>query len=107
MGYWKRAVLYTFTGGNDGAYPVGWLTLDQSGVIYGTTVSGGQFGYGTVFKLVNGKRGNWNEVTLHGFRSTDGSQPNWGVTLDASGHIFGIAEAGGANNFGTIYEISQ
>jgi uncharacterized repeat protein (TIGR03803 family) len=108
VGYWKRTVLYTFTGGNDGAYPqaFGGLVLDQNGAIYGITVYGGQFGYGTVFKLVNGKRGNWNEVTLHGFRSTDGTQPI-GIALDSSGHIFGSTNSGGANNFGVMYEIIQ
>jgi hypothetical protein len=49
-------VLYTFTGGADGAYPYAGLTMDRVGNLYGTTqfLGGngcGGFGCGTVFRL--------------------------------------------------------
>ena len=55
----KLAVLYNFTGGNDGAGPEGSLLRDEQGNLYGTTVGGGGpcqieqtvVGCGTVFKL--------------------------------------------------------
>src|ERR1039457_3903405 len=36
-----EAVLYSFTGGADGATPVGGLITDQAGNLYGTTTAGG------------------------------------------------------------------
>jgi uncharacterized repeat protein (TIGR03803 family) len=53
----KETVLYTFSGGADGAYPLAGLVMDQQENLYGTTEEGGasgfgSFGYGTVFKLV-------------------------------------------------------
>ena len=51
-----ETVLYSFTGGADGAYPNGPLVFDSQGNLYGTTVAGGIegcniVGCGTVFKL--------------------------------------------------------
>jgi len=43
--------LYSFSGGNDGAGPVGGLVQATDGSFYGTTYNGGQGGAGTVFRL--------------------------------------------------------
>jgi uncharacterized repeat protein (TIGR03803 family) len=43
--------LYSFSGGNDGAAPVGGLVQGSDGSFYGTTYTGGQGGAGTVFRL--------------------------------------------------------
>ena len=45
-------VLYRFTGGADGSYPISGLTLDAAGNLYGTTSGAGIYSLGTVFKLV-------------------------------------------------------
>jgi uncharacterized repeat protein (TIGR03803 family) len=47
----KETVLYSFTGGSDGAYPYASLLRHANGNIYGTTSGGGAYGYGTVFEL--------------------------------------------------------
>jgi uncharacterized repeat protein (TIGR03803 family) len=56
----NEIVLYTFTGGSDGAYPYGYLIMDEVGNLYGTTYQGGDSscvsapagaGCGVVFKL--------------------------------------------------------
>jgi uncharacterized repeat protein (TIGR03803 family) len=47
-------VLYSFCSASnctDGAEPDAGLTRDAAGNLYGTTITGGAFGYGTVFKL--------------------------------------------------------
>jgi uncharacterized repeat protein (TIGR03803 family) len=46
-----ETVLYSFTGGHDGKYPIGTLILDGAGNLYGTTQQGGRYGWGVVFKL--------------------------------------------------------
>ena len=50
-GVWTLTDLYDFTGGDDGALPIGSVILDASGNIYGTAANGGAFGYGTVWML--------------------------------------------------------
>lgn len=53
-GSWKETVLHVFTGvAGDGAYPdnVGGVVVDNAGNVYGTTSSGGKYGYGTVFEV--------------------------------------------------------
>lgn len=47
----KETVLHSFALSGDGAYPQGALVRDAAGNLYGTTQSGGTFGFGTVFKL--------------------------------------------------------
>jgi len=46
-----ETVLHAFIGGNDGAAPVAALIWDRAGNLYGTAMSGGTHGVGTVFKL--------------------------------------------------------
>jgi uncharacterized repeat protein (TIGR03803 family) len=61
-------VLYSFTGGADGAFPFGALVGDHAGNLYGTTPYGGASGYGTVFKLdTTGK-----ETVLYSFTGGGG-----------------------------------
>ena len=54
-GSWTYTDLYDFTGGNDGANPVGSLILDGTGNLYGTTLGGGSTncfrGCGVVFEI--------------------------------------------------------
>lgn len=50
-GQWKETILYSFTGGSDGQYPSGGLTLDSAGNLYGATSDGGTNGYGVVFEI--------------------------------------------------------
>jgi uncharacterized repeat protein (TIGR03803 family) len=45
----QAKALYSFACGKDGAYPYAGLLRDDSGNLYGTTESGGDSGWGTVF----------------------------------------------------------
>ena len=72
---WTETVLYRFTGGSDGALPVGDLVFDQAGNIYGTTAGGGSSQEGTVYELTP-SNGNWTENVLWSFTGgNDGGKP--------------------------------
>src|SRR5271170_7214742 len=49
-----ETLLYSFTGGTDGGTPYAGLIQDGSGNLYGTTLIGGAFDQGVVFKLDTG-----------------------------------------------------
>lgn len=48
---WTYSSLYDFTGGNDGKFPYGGVTLDSSGNLYGTTLRGGLSLQGVVWTI--------------------------------------------------------
>jgi hypothetical protein len=51
---YTESVLYSFLGGNDGAYPGAALIIDKTGALFGTTEEGGTPNvYGTVFKVTH------------------------------------------------------
>jgi uncharacterized repeat protein (TIGR03803 family) len=50
-GEWTPALVYSFTGGNDGGYPEDTLALSSKGLFYGTAGIGGPSEKGTVFSL--------------------------------------------------------
>lgn len=107
VGYWKFSLIHSFTGSTDGGYPAGGLAIDSSGSIYGTTLAGGLFQYGTVYKFAHGTKAGWNQTVLHNFvGTTDGYNPQ-GVILDSSGNVYGVAAQGGAKLDGVAYEITQ
>jgi uncharacterized repeat protein (TIGR03803 family) len=101
-GHWKETVLYTFSGGADGAFPFADLMLDSAGNIYGTTVYGGfmsgcaKLGCGVVFRLTRTTTG-WHEAVLHSFggNNVEGNYPS-ALVQDASGNLYGTVLQGGA-----------
>src|SRR5215469_12832287 len=102
----NETVLYTFSGGNDGAYPNLNVTLDSHGNLYGTTNNGGTSGagtsgYGVVFKFDP----SGHETVLHNFTGgNDGAYPN-GVIRDFKGNLYGAASGGGTSGSGVVYKI--
>jgi uncharacterized repeat protein (TIGR03803 family) len=50
-GGWSYTSLHDFTGGNDGAYLLGGVTLDANGNLYGTASAGGAYGSGVVWEI--------------------------------------------------------
>ncbi|HEY3974302.1 MAG TPA: choice-of-anchor tandem repeat GloVer-containing protein [Candidatus Sulfotelmatobacter sp.] len=82
-------VLHSFGNGNDGKSPIGTLTRDAKGNIYGTTIAGGAHGTGTIFRLSP----SGVERVLYSFPNPGQiySLPAGGVTLDSTGNIYGYA----------------
>jgi len=104
---WQETVIYSFTGGSDGTNPAtGDLIFDQAGNLYGTTIGGGAYGYGTVFELVP-SRGGWTEKVLYSFTGgNDGSQPFAGVIFDKAGNLYGTTVYAGSGDWGTVYKLT-
>jgi len=96
-GSWSEEILYAFKGGRDGNFPVGNLVFDQAGNLYGETGQGGNKDCGTVFKLTPDPGGSWSESVVHSFcaSKSDGRRPTGGLTMDASGNLFGVTWWGG------------
>jgi uncharacterized repeat protein (TIGR03803 family) len=91
-------------GGTNGWLPSGVLVADAAGNVYGTTMMGGTYGYGTVYKVTPDDM----MTVLYSFGATltDGLIPMDGLTIDASGNLFGTTRFGGQNGRGTIFKIA-
>ncbi len=51
-GHWTETILHSFNNlGTDGVYPTAGVIFDTSGILYGTTQSGGTYGNGVVFEI--------------------------------------------------------
>jgi uncharacterized repeat protein (TIGR03803 family) len=102
----KEKVLYSFGQGADGADPVAGVTLGTKGTIFGTTSTGGTYGYGIIFQLSPSSSG-WRETVLHTFEmESDGGTPYAGLVFDQSGNLYGGATSGGDGGGGTIFELT-
>jgi uncharacterized repeat protein (TIGR03803 family) len=84
--------------------PYGPLTFDAAGNLLGTTVYGGSNRNGSIFSL----SGPNHQVltTLFSFNGSNGSKVETGLVADGQGNFWGMTEAGGTANDGTIYELS-
>ena len=99
------STLASFAGAN-GSNPYAKLFADSSGNLFGTTYGGGAHNDGTVFELVKGASG-YTLSTLASFNSTNGANPDADLIEDGSGNLFGTTFAGGTNNDGTAFELTD
>jgi uncharacterized repeat protein (TIGR03803 family) len=109
-GSWTEKILYTFTGGNDSAFPAAGVIMDKKGNLYGTTTGVGS-GNGTVYEMVHSGAGTWSEKILYAFAGgNDGSSPSDQLVWDAVGNLYGTTNSGGGNTplcgCGTVFELS-
>jgi len=105
---WREIVLYRFTHGNDGAFPVGPVTLDAAGNVFGETISPSWCNSfisicGVVYKLSWSSAG-WQPSALYqipGDWNAVGS-----VVLDAAGNIFGMGNGPTETGISGVFEIT-
>ena len=108
---WIEKIVHNFAGGTtDGSSPVASVVL-HAGKLYGTTQVGGAGGSvnsGTAFELAPNGNSGWTETILHSFTNggTDGYNPDASVVFDSAGNLYGTTNSGGANNYGTVFELS-
>ena len=105
-GTWSETVLHSFKGGKDGAGPSANLILDAFGNLYGTTTSGGAYGYGVVFKLTRSADGKWREKVLHAFKDHPGAYPSGSLIFNAAGNLYGTTAGDGVKTFGSVFQIT-
>ena len=99
----SETVLYSFTGGADGANPYASVIRDSAGNLYGTTFAGGGAGQGVLYKLNTAG----NETPLYSFAGgADGANPNAGVVRDSAGNFYGTTIYGGTSRAGVVYQVT-
>ena len=94
--------LYEFSGSDDGGYPFADLVQGRDGKLYGTTESGGDNYYGTVFSLDT----KGTLTTLVSFNFTNGAYPAAGVIQGPDGNLYGSTFEGGAYGKGSIFSLT-
>jgi uncharacterized repeat protein (TIGR03803 family) len=88
----------------DGAFPVASLLKGSDGLLYGTTLIGGNGGAGVVFGLR--QDGNNFEILRHFTgRHGDGAAPRASVIQAKDGTLYGTTAEGGDLNLGTVFAL--
>jgi uncharacterized repeat protein (TIGR03803 family) len=86
----------------DGANPQTAVVEGSDGMLYGTTVGGGSYGGGTVFKV---SKDGQTYAILHNFNNNglDGTNPQGALLVGSDGALYGTTSEGGAytNQYGS------
>jgi uncharacterized repeat protein (TIGR03803 family) len=96
-----------FFNGANGANPYVGLTQGRDGSLYGTTIDGGAYGAGNVFKInLSG-----GLTSLYSFcaqtNCPDGQYPDTVLVLGMDGNFYGTTQSGGTNGgYGTVFKIT-
>ena len=89
------------TDGCCSTYP-GMMAQGRDGNIYGTTLQGGTYLYGNVFKMTPAG----TVTSIHSFDLTHGAYPQGGISLAQDGNFYGTTYQGGVNHYGTVFKIT-
>jgi len=105
----KLTKLYSFcaqSGCADGKLPEGTLVQAGNGDFYGVTVDGGAYKKGTIYQIT----ASGTLTTLYSFCAQsgcpDGFNPFGGLIQATDGNLYGTTSSGGANNYGTVFQIT-
>ena len=85
---WTESVVWNFSNGSEGYYPLSGVILDTAGNLYGTT-SYSSVGNGAVYELSPTQSG-WSEKTLYSFTGDDNGGGAGSLIVNAHGDLFGI-----------------
>lgn len=81
------------------SYPQSTLVFGDDGAMYGTTQMGGDFGYGSIFRITT----NGDFATLFSFNRTNGAYPFSGLLKAENGNFYGTAQNYGPLDYGTVF----
>lgn len=80
------------------------LTQGRDGLLYGTTVDGGTYGFGTAFRVSTSGA----FTVLHNFSGPEGEHPWGGLTLGTDGNFYGTTMNGGSGpSYGVVYRMTS
>ena len=102
--------LHPFVGlPNDGYLSFAGLVQGSDGNFYGTTVGGGQYGQGNVYRMTPG--GTYTNLYSLGSSSNDGIQPLAGLVQGSDGGFYGTTLVGGTSTScgtgcGTVFKLT-
>jgi uncharacterized repeat protein (TIGR03803 family) len=102
-GTWTEGVIFAL-GGSAGCNSQTSLKEDSLGNLYGTTVTGGQYGYGNVFTLTS-NNGTWSQTILHSFESGSDGAYGSGIDVSSAGIVYGVTSSGGSHNDGVVFDL--
>ena len=74
----------------------------SGGVLYGSTLGGGAFGYGVLYRLEGTGAG---YAVLHAFEGPDGERP--AGLVSAGSILYGTASEGGVSGHGVVFRVNQ
>jgi uncharacterized repeat protein (TIGR03803 family) len=85
----------------------GTLVLAADGSCWGTTLYGGAYGWGTIFR-VNADGSDWQTIVSFSGTSgpTRGKTPTSGLLKASDGNFYGTTFDDGANGYGTLFRIT-
>jgi len=96
-----ETVLYSFPGQPGGQQPQAGVILDSAGNLYGTTVAGGTYNYGSVFEF----SATGQMTLLYSFAAgADGESPDAPLFRTPKGDLYGTTFEGG-NGLGTVFKV--
>jgi uncharacterized repeat protein (TIGR03803 family) len=100
-----ETTLYNFVNGTDGGInPVAGVVRDSEGNLYGTTITGGTYGFGTIYKVTPAGVG----TILHSFNANghDGIAP-WASLVLYKNALYGTTQRGGTVGVGTVFKMTE
>jgi uncharacterized repeat protein (TIGR03803 family) len=109
-GAWTEAVIYSFTGRNDGASPAGGVLIgagpEGQTVLYGTALRGPSAG-GIVYSLTppSATGTSWTQTELCAFDTLYGFSTG-PLAWSSNGVLYGSAFRGGDQNAGSVYALA-
>lgn len=109
-GEWTETLLYAFKSQDDGYFPYS-TPIIIHGSLLGTTLQGGEYGFGTIFQLTQTANG-VVKTTLYSFQdsSEDGAFPGPNLAVDYALNLFGTTDQGGCGpncqGVGTVFQLA-
>ncbi|MBI1308201.1 MAG: hypothetical protein GC181_16485 [Bacteroidetes bacterium] len=98
----KYRVLIQFGDQETGLNPMGSPVEFGSGVLFGTTNLGGDYGKGTIYKYTLSTN---SYEKIHDFNGTDGANPEASFLVASNDTLYGLTTKGGSKGTGALYTL--